>query len=339
MQKQELLKSIQEALEAGLLTREELQNFSKEEKLAPMEKSEGWRSHSPIGISEILSYLGGLIIFIGIAIFFSQKWEYLSGGVKILATLGTGLAAYVSAVLLSRYENFSPASMAFHLLAALLIPGGIFVALDVAHISGGAGLDSLVFAALLVFYLASFFVFRKNLFLFLSILFGTAVYFLFVEFLLDTGIILSSFLDGDLNFYRVLIAGLAYLFLGYAFSKIPVPRSPSLLAFLNGFGAIMFLGAGIALGGYFPDQNAFWEIVFPGIALGTIFLSLPAKSRAYLVFGTLFLMGYIFKITAEYFSEGLGWSLSLVIIGLFCIAIGYLSLGVNKKYALKNQGR
>ncbi len=68
------------------------------------------------------------------------------------------------------------------------------------------------------------------------------------------------------------------------------------------------------------------------LALGTLFLSINLKSGSFLTFGTLFIMAYILKITAEYFTRGLGWPLALVIAGLMLIAIGYLSFYLKKKY-------
>ena len=43
-------------------------------------------------------------------------------------------------------------------------------------------------------------------------------------------------------------------------------------------------------------------------------------------------MFYILKITSEYFTEGLGWPLALVLAGLAMIGVGYVSLSVSRKY-------
>ena len=66
--------------------------------------------------------------------------------------------------------------------------------------------------------------------------------------------------------------------------------------------------------------------------MGIIFLSIYVKNKAFLVFGSMFLMGYILKITSEYFAQSLGWPLALVIAGLALIATGYFSFYLNKKY-------
>ncbi len=325
MEKQELLRNIQSSLDRGIITRDDLIGYFDV-------KSKGdVAGDRRLNVSEILYYLGGLIVFIGIAIFVGDNWDKLGSVSRILATLGAGITMYVAGVLLSQYRTLERPAIGFHLVGALLIPGGIFVTLDVANIDPTLGLATLVFAALTVFYLVSYLVYRKNLFLFMSILFGTGLYFLFTDYLLQDSIML---LDSDFYLYRVGVLGLAYLLFGYAFLKETGEKRkvPSLIALLNTAGIVLFLGAAFALGGFGVEKNMFWEIIFPALALAAIFLSIELKSRAYLIFGTLFLMGYIFKITADYFSDSLGWSLSLVLLGFAFIAIGYLSFTLNKKY-------
>ena len=54
-----------------------------------------------------------------------------------------------------------------------------------------------------------------------------------------------------------------------------------------------------------------------------------------LVLGSLYLMGYIMKITAEYFSDSLGWPVSLVLVGFALIAIGYATFMMNQRFMKK----
>jgi hypothetical protein len=104
---------------------------------------------------------------------------------------------------------------------------------------------------------------------------------------------------------------------------------------LYAFGSLGFLGAALALGGWAPEQNVFWELIFPLLVFGIIFLSIYVKSRAFLVFGSLFLIGYIFKLTGEYFSNTLGWPLALVLAGLLIMGVGYYAVRINRQY-MKN---
>jgi len=279
-----------------------------------------------INISEILYYLGGAIVFLGITILVGQNWEKLNTVTKIIATLGGGIAAYVTGVLLG-HSKLDRVEQAFFLLSALLLPLGLFTTFDSAGINmEGAGVNSVIFGLLFLFYLASSFLFKKDLFTFFSILFGTIFYFAITSFIAGP---VSRFNEEKFFEYRILLIGLSYILLGYGMAK----SSQNFMArILYSFGLIGFLGSALALGGWKPNQNAFWEIIFPGIVFSVIFLSTYIKSKTFLVFGSFFLMLYILKITGEYFKDSLGWPLALVLAGFALIGVGYLSVYLNKKY-------
>lgn len=44
-------------------------------------------------------------------------------------------------------------------------------------------------------------------------------------------------------------------------------------------------------------------------------------------------MGYILKITSEYFADSLGWPLALMIAGFGMIGVGYLTVYIKRKNA------
>lgn len=279
-----------------------------------------------LGVAEILYYIGGAIVFLGIAILLAQNWSNLGFATKLLATLGAGLAAYVVGLLFSRDEKTEAAGMAFYLISALVTPIGLYVVFDYAGFdAGSAGWQSVSSGLVFSMYALSYVILRKNIFTLFSILFATWFFFSFTSFLVGS----NPYFDMKFFEYRVLLIGLTYILLGQAFSKnIRAPLS----GFLYGFGILGFLGAALALGGWEPEQNVFWELVFPGLVFAALFLSIHLKSKSFLTFGTLFLMVYILKITAEYFSTGLGWPLALVIAGLSLIGVGYASLYIKRKY-------
>jgi hypothetical protein len=280
-----------------------------------------------LGISEILYYIGGAIVFLGIAILLYQNWSTLGFGTKVLATLGAGVAAYFVGVLFSRDERTETAGPAFYLISALVIPMGLYVVFDNAGFDASSyGSQSLISGILFVMYLLSYVVFRKNVFTLFSILFGTWLFFSLTSFMIGGGAFFDSW---KFYQYRVLLAGLTYMLIGYAFSK---NEQASLSNFLYGFGILGFLGSALSLGGWEPNQNVFWELIYPGLIFGALFLSVHIKSKSFLTWGTLFLMAYILKITSEYFSSGLGWPLALVIAGLSMVGVGYVSLSLKKKY-------
>ena len=304
---------------------------SKEELDAAFDSGSGIKTDvvltKKLGIAEILYYIGGAIVFLGISILLWQNWSTLGFGTKVLATLGSGIAAYFVGLLFSRDERTETVGSAFYLISALVTPMGLWVVFDNAGFDASSyGTQSLISGIMLGTYLLSLLVFRKNVFTLLSILSGTWLFFSLTSFMVGGG---PYFDDWKFYEYRVLVAGIAYMLLGYAFSKNE--RAP-LQGFLYGFGILGFLGSALTLGGWEPNQNVFWELIYPGLIFGALFLSVHIKSKSFLTWGTLFLMAYILKITSEYFSTGLGWPLALVIAGLAMIGVGYMSLSLKKKY-------
>lgn len=322
MDKNELLKHIRGLAAQGLVTKEEVTSAFD----AGISAEAGVEATSQSGIAGILYYVGGAIVFIGIAVLIGQHWTSLNSATKILSTLGSGVAAYLAATFLVQDKRFEAVATAFYFIAALVSPLGLHVTFDIAGLdTGSAAVQSLVSGILLVTFLLSSFVHQKTVFTLFNVIFGTWLFFSFTSFLVGG----NPHFDWRFSAYRVLCTGLTYALLGYSFAQ--TPQRP-LTGALYGFGVFLFLGAALALGDWKPHQNAFWELIFPGLVFGIMFLSVYLKSRSFLTFGSLYLMAYILKITAEYFASSLGWPLALVLTGFGLIGIGYLYFSLKRKY-------
>lgn len=323
MNKQELLQEITTLAKEKQVNREEVLSAYD----AGVFAEESFHHQSRFGLAEIMNYLGGGIVAIGIGIFLSENWDALNTFTRVLSTLGSGVLAYVIGVVLSKDTLRATLGQAFHLIAAIVIPIGLFVTLDEAGAdTSGWGIISLIMFALFAFYMISYRIFLRNFFLLASIVFGTCLFLSVTGWLAERS---ALFLDGDLGSYQFLVIGLVYMLLGYGFvgkSMAPLTR------YLYPFGLLFFLVAAFSLGGYAPDQNVFWEIIFPGLSLGAVFLSLPLRSRIFLIIGTGALVIYIFKITGEYFADSLGWPLALILAGFGMIAVSSLFVRLNKRY-------
>lgn len=328
MDKKQILQLIKTASAQKLLSKDEIE--------AAYEEGSGikrdYATTYHLSIAEVLYYIGGFIVFLGIAILIFQNWSTLNTFTRLFTTLGSGIAAYTTGVLFGRSKKLDPVGQAFHLIAALVTPIGVYVLFDTLKLSlNNSGTQTLLAAILFLVYIASYFIFRKIIFLIFSIIFGSWLFFAFTNYLIDNNPLLKDF---KLNEYRVLLTGLTYMLLGYFFS---FREEKALTNPLYGFGVLGFLGAALALGGWSPNQNIFWELLFPGIVFGVIFLSVYLRSSSFLTFGTIYLMAYILKITSEYFSKSLGWPLSLVLAGLALILIGFTAFNIHKKYLSKSK--
>jgi hypothetical protein len=277
--------------------------------------------------SRVLYFIGGGVVITGIVALIGQIWNDLGAAMHIVVTLGSGLAAYVVGVLLSSRKWLGAAGPAFFLISALVLPLGMVVTLDEAGISPeGYGWQSLIALLLMGAFLAAYLIFRANSVLVYAIIYATWLFFGVTSWLVGPNPIFDEveFLE-----YRILGLGLAYLVLGYAFEGT---EREALSGALYGFGCLGFLGAALALGGWEPSQNVFWELVFPGLVFSVLYASVHLKSKALLTFGSLFLGAYLVKITSEYFSDSLGWPLALVLAGLMLMGVGYLTLHLKRRY-------
>ena len=332
--KEEALQFIKTLAEQKIVTKEELD--------LAFESGSGIKKNfvltKKLSFNEILYYIGGGVVFLGIAILLTDNWTTIGFGTKVLSTLGAGVIAYFTGVLFSRGDSDRTEAIgsAFYLISALVLPMGLYVIIDEAGFNAKSyGSQSLISATLLITYLISYFVLRKNIFTLFIILFGTWLFFSLTSIMImeSTYFAISKYYEYRAKYYeyRVLTVGITYMLIGYAFSK---KGFVSLSNYLYDFGIIGFLGSALLLSDWKPNQSVLWELIYPGLIFGTLFLSVHIKRKSFLISGTLFLMLYILKLTSEYFSSGLGWPLTLVITGLAMISVGYLSFSLKKKYLI-----
>ncbi len=268
-------------------------------------------------LTNILTGIGSIIVAIGIVLFFEQHWQNFGVNMRIFVTLGFGIILYLAGTLLYKTQSMRSVAWAMFLAFSLVTPFGIWVTLDSLHAQFPFfGYETVISLVMFIWFLASFFIFRLHLFQLAAVFAGSILYFgITGDFLThNPAIDIPSAFE-----YRFLVLGASYMLMGFAGWMYPI-------------GAMMLLGAAMGLGGYAPSANLFWEILFPGLALGTMFVSIPLKSKSVLVVGSLYLMAYIIKITAEYFSDTLGWPIALILAGFVLIGIGYGSLMLGTKY-------
>ncbi len=202
----------------------------------------------------------------------------------------------------------------------------MFITLDIASIDvGGAGVHSFIAFCLMAVNLIFYYIDKRYTFLIFTILHATWLFFSLTNFLVGG----RPFGDWEFIQYRWLMVGISYLSLGYYYTDT---NKDQITQALYTVGVVAFLAASFFLGGFSPNQNIFWELAFPGICFGALFLSVYLKRKSFLITGTISLMVYIMKITGEYFTSGFGWALSLIIVGFSLIGLGYLAVHINKKY-------
>ena len=75
----------------------------------------------------VLGFIGGTFVFAGVGVFVSLQWESMNSAARVVITLGSGMAAFVMAVLATRDARYEKAATPLFLMAAALQPTGLLV--------------------------------------------------------------------------------------------------------------------------------------------------------------------------------------------------------------------
>jgi len=167
---------------------------------------------------------------------------------------------------------------------------------------------------LALIYGVALFLTKKDILIFILTAFITWAYYAVILEILGSYV----YENADILQWATMLLGISYISVGYAISN-------SLRYVFYGFGSLAILGAGIFVGGLF-------DIIYILILFGAFYGSVYLKSRAMLIIASFFLMAYIMKLTAEYFSSFVSWPLMLIFSGFVLIGIGYATYYVNKKF-------
>lgn len=321
MEKERLLQELRAGYERGEITRDDLQALMSRDvhpEIANQKRG--------INIASVLYYVGAAIVLIGLVVFFVQQWDKLSSMLRILVTLGFGIAIFVSGIFLKQAKRFDRVPDAMQVIAGVLLPVGVFVTLYELGFRGGEWGPGLIFLFLTIAYAVVYVAYREVVFPLFAIIYGTCA-----TFLLTTSLLGSAPIFDEMRFamYRIFAVGVSYILLGYGFKVSPLVklRTP-----LYSFGSLFVLVSGIFLGGWQPNQSVFWELIYPLVTFGGMYLALEIRSRIMLIFSAIGLIAYLIKITNEYFSDSLSWPLLLILCGAVIIGVGYLTYYLNSKY-------
>lgn len=305
--KEELLREVSAKLATGEITVADLKRLSGSEE----------STHSRL--STMLYYIGGAIVFIGLVILVGTHWDDLSIALRLILTCGVFAVSYIVGAVASRESRIAPLALPFFLISYLLLPISTYVLLDTLHIPFDTNfLLPSIALVYTVWSLISLKVFGRSMFLFFALLFGTGAMYMYIADILK----LFVYVPTDVSAHLMMSIGLGHILIGYAL------RDKAWKGFTQALytvGLWQLLGAGLTLGGI-------WNLLYAILLVLVLYASVYLRSRIFLWWGALALMGYLIKITSEYFSNSLGWPLALVIIGFMLIAVGYGTVYVSRRY-------
>jgi hypothetical protein len=261
----------------------------------------------------VLGVLGGTFVFAGVGVFIALQWNELNAAARVLVTLGSGLVAFVLAVLGTRDRRFDKAATPLFLAAAVLEPGGMIVAFAEFGSGGDWRLASLVTSgAMAAQFALTFGVLQRSALLFLTILFGTAFFWTALDLM-----------DADKGVISVVLGTSMLL------AAVGVDRSgrSEITPFWY------FAGATAFLYGFFDMvERTPLEITFLAVAAGFVYGSVLLHSRTLLAVGTIAILAYTAYFTGEHFVDSVGWPLALVAFGLVLIGLSAVAVRIDRDY-------
>ena len=179
---------------------------------------------------------------------------------------------------------------------------------------------TLVFGVLFVFYALLNFTQKLPVLTFFSIANATVFVYFLVQAILDG----TSYPD-DVYAYLTMAVGASYLLLAQSFRG---GWNDKLVNMLQFFGS-----AGFSIAAFTQVfDSGLWQVVYFAVIAGGLYLSIIVRSRSILAVSTLSLIAHVSYITSEYFADSIGWPISLVILGLMFIGLGYASITINARY-------
>jgi hypothetical protein len=261
----------------------------------------------------VLGFLGGIFVFAGIGVFIAFQWSDMNSAARVVATLGSGLAALAFALLFGRDARFEKAATAMFLIAALLEPTGMLVAFDEFGSGGDWRLASLITVATMALQFGAIYrSIRRSTPLFMIILFCLLFWWTALD-LLEVDNTLVALVLGT----SVLLAAVGVDRMGH--------RGITPVWYL--FGTALFL-----YGLFDAVKRTPFEVLFVAAAAGFVYLSVALKTRMLLFAATMAILAYTGWFTGEHFADSIGWPIALMLFGVLMIGMSALAFKIDRHY-------
>lgn len=264
-------------------------------------------------LTRALAYLGGTFVFAGLGVFIAMNWESMNFAAQVVITLGSGLAAFVMALIAANDERYKRAAAPLFLIAAVLQPIGILVIFAefykgrewevVAMVTSGSLAAQQILALRTT---------QRTTLLFTALVFSVA----FVQ-------ALFAYIGIDYDLAALVIGG-SLLSLSVGLDQT---RHKGVTPFWYLVGSMSLLYGVFSL-----IEDTPIEIAFLGIAAALVYLSTVVRSRTLLFVGTLAILSYVGYFSAKHFVQSIGWPIALVMFGLLLIGLSATAFRINRNY-------
>ena len=261
----------------------------------------------------VLGFLGGTFVFAGIGVFIALQWSQMNSAARVVVTLGSGLAAFVLAMLASREIRFDKVATPLLLMAAVLEPTGMLVAFQEFGSGGDWRVAGLITSgAMTLQFGAVFGRLRRSTPLFMAVVFGTLFWWTALDLLDVDEKVIALVLGGSMLLTAAGIDRTAH-------------RDITPVWYLFGASAFLY--------GFFDAvERTPFEIGFVAVAAAFVYLSVVLHARTLLFVATMAILAYTAWYTEEHFANSVGWPLALIVFGMFMIGLSALAFRIDRDY-------
>ncbi|MBT8144035.1 MAG: DUF2157 domain-containing protein [Gammaproteobacteria bacterium] len=263
-------------------------------------------------LMRVMTYLGATLVFAGIATFVGINWASFNSAARIIVTLGPGLAAFAMGWLAARDSRYTVAATPAFLIAAILVPTGLFVSNEELGPLTYEAVQTGVFGVVAVQFLLAAWQLQRS-----------ATVFLAIAFLSAFAMSLMDWIGFDGEVIAIVVGtGLILAAIGIQRGAHAVITPPGYLA-----------GAGFLQGGVFElvDRTPF-ELLFVIVACALLYVGVVVRSRSLNIASIAGLTLYTAWFTQEYFANSFGWPLALITFGLVLIGLAFLGVRIDRRY-------
>lgn len=290
-------------------------------------------------VTHVLVILSVVLLSTAFFVYVQPRWGGLGAPLRLVLTLGVGLALYGIAVFFYRNQWGRYFHVPLLIIASIAIPNGIQVAYrmrDLQPLEGiplnlmvateytyGA-LQLIVSGIMFTLFLAAWYWCDSIIALVGLILYGTGLYFNLIRYF-EVGRYLSPYIaPGSFQEYVVLSVFLGYVLISYLLERRS--RRLSFCVRLVGLLGISFwlYNRGNWFG-WSEDHPLFsvWRVAWPFFGAACVTWGIKRHDNALLIGGMVSLIAFIFTVAWKYGREALGVPLLLTLLGVVFLALSY----------------
>jgi hypothetical protein len=331
---------------------------------ASAEDSSGKRSKGDIART-LFTYLGAIFILAGVGTYIGTFWGTMGSIMRVLVTLGTGYVLLIVLVAALHEQRYPRLVLPMTLASIFMLTSGWYVLLDEMYpaSSNWRGATLFVFGVMAIHQGALFGKYRRTVLAFTSLFFvygfmhvgldllglemayiaivlGASLFLvgaalektahrvlseialLFGVCWLNSGLFdrIAMFTSGN---WAGLIIGISVMLTAYGLHKSE--RYPRLIAL--GY----FVGSLMAYAGLFDlVQGTAVELIYLAVTASVLYGCVVLESRALLLTTVIAMLGFIGYYSTEYFTNSLGWPVTLVLMGVAFLGVGAIALKVKR---------